>query len=157
MNSVPKKQVCYHEAGHAVMASLLGVPILSATVASDKTEHGERQGHVCTKNISSVFREPEKLAVAALQMLLAGCLSEMLLSPKGFTSKLSHKIFATDLYKANALIKGIKKVAPEFSPEIVYEETLTVLSKNKKSIRHLARALAHKHTLNQEEIYAILQ
>jgi ATP-dependent Zn protease len=154
MNGVPKKLVCYHEAGHAVMASLLGVPILFATVA---TGSGERQGHVRTENICAIFQEPERLAVAAIQMLLAGCLSEMILSPKGFASKLQHKIFAKDLYKAGVLIKEIKKAVPDFSSAIIYEETLTALSKNKKSIRHVARALAHKHTLEQEEIYALLQ
>jgi ATP-dependent Zn protease len=81
----------------------------------------------------------------------------MILSPKGFASKLQHKIFAKDLYKAGVLIKEIKKAVPDFSSAIIYEETLTALSKNKKSIRHVARALAHKHTLEQEEIYALLQ
>jgi hypothetical protein len=70
MSKIPAMPVRYHEAGHAVVARLLGVPVIEVTARDQRKYRGLTLVDLGKLSNDRSFHEKQ------IKVLLAGCLSE---------------------------------------------------------------------------------
>lgn len=145
----------YHEAGHAVMAALVGRPVLKVTIAPGQTISGVRLG-VCELQKGRSKKSKDWLEDEVL-ILLAGMVAESQL-----TGKYCHAGAAQDLSAARRLLSQSRATNPrqlERLEQRLIDKTEHLLGDvaTTNAVKQIAAELLEKTTLSGRAIRHWLQ
>jgi hypothetical protein len=160
--------VRYHEAGHAVVARLLGIPV------SEVTARPARGGKFRGLTVVAIDgRQQSDLArhEGRIKVLLAGSLTEAKKFPESNWEEIQGNCFSdwTTLYRH---AEEIRKILGQPKPKrdnifhmhpgneklirALAEQTETLIAANWPAITRVAKALHRKASLNQHEVDALI-
>ena len=165
--------VAHHEAGHALVSILLGVPVARATIIG--TTGGV--GGAVFKADESKHLQSKKDILNQVMIAYGGRAAEEIMYGKGGVTTGA----SNDIQQATALLKGYiseygfddalvslpvlyeQKLYSEYIvtrvrtlSEEIYGQTLKLLQENKPSLLSLADALLKKETMTSDEIYEVI-
>jgi len=152
----PLRLTAYHEAGHAVMATLCGQRITEVEIVGDEDHTGSVQslrfadehGPNNEPGIPSAPTERRLLCVAA------GMVAENLVSGRGQWDE-SCEDLDTAVHLAMKVVGDCERVIPYL--EIVREHTDDLLHRNWRAVEALADVLMERRCVTGEEVRRLLE
>jgi hypothetical protein len=181
--SMTKKSLAYHEAGHAVIARVLGIEVLRATIRPDEffaghVMHGARwpdredaNGTIAAEDREEEWQRRMEMAEDRAKLALAGPIAEMKYRP---TLNGEHFANYSDLFNVAVYLKiagGFRPISEILVPgkplqqtngevsrlwEQLQADTADLVELHWLSIERVAEALLIHEELGQEEIEALV-
>ncbi len=139
MTNQNRRRTAYHEAGHAVIGTVLGMRCFAVSIKPNR-RRGE-DGHCIMASSGDVATD--------VKMILAGRESEML-----FVGALDHNLVDTDLVDVVKLLDDAK-----IDWSWLYHwrtEVIRLILENERTVRRVARALLQQRTIGQGRIEEII-
>jgi cell division protease FtsH len=172
-----KRILAYHEAGHALMAQLMGdtFPVQKATIVS----RGQALGYTLNLPAEDRYLHTKEELVDMMKVYLAGRAAEQVVFGRvtngaandlekatelarsmvfefGMSDTVSSRTMRADNYSLSEETKRVRDSEQARLTDEAYHEALRLLTKYRAALDRLAAALLEKETLVREEILALL-
>ncbi len=161
MSELPKLQIAYHEAGHAVTAILLNLKIVTVTIERGEDSQGVCRVYGVMGYHYTNLRERKSIARNSILNSYAGFEAEKMFNPEadpGFSAEDFEE--AEDTSKTFAILPRKCFVGDE--KHLAYLERFKIgarklLRKSWPSVKAVAEALMEGKTLTHEEVEQIIR
>ena len=146
------ESTAYHEAGHAVVAFELEIPVESVTIAPDEESVGSmiyQRRLQKLDDYGSISARRRATLEAHVRVLIAGWIAEKRFNPKGFRRSGAQEDQRT-LITIVFLLSNSEKEARLYH-RLLEVQTVQIVNRRWFAIKALAAALLKKETLSGEE------
>jgi cell division protease FtsH len=172
-----KRILAYHEAGHAVMAHLMGdlMPVQKATIVS----RGQALGYTLNLPSEDRYLHTREELVDMMKVLLSGRAAEQIVFGRvtngaandlervtataramvfeyGMSEEAMSRTMRADNYALSEETKRLRDQEQARLTDLAYEEALRLLEKHRHVLDRVAAALLEKETLVRDELETLL-
>ena len=175
MSEKEKRILAYHEAGHAVMAYLMGEPVQKATIVArgdalgytfhlpdeDRYLH-TREELIDWMKIGLAGRAAEQVVFdrvtngAANDLEKVTTLARAMVFEYGMSEEVASRTMRADNYALSEETKRLRDHEQARLTDDAFEEALRLLQKHRAPLDHIAKELLAKETLDKDELAALL-
>ena len=170
-----KRILAYHEAGHAVMAYLLGDPVQKATIVArgdalgytfhlpdeDRYLH-TREELIDWMKIALAGRAAERVVFgrvtngAANDLEKVTSLARAMVFEYGMSEEVVSRTMRADNYALSEETKRLRDKEQALLTDGAYEEAIRLLEKHRSALDRVAGALLDRETLNRDDLESLL-
>ncbi len=170
-----KRILAYHEAGHAVMAYLLGDPVQKATIVArgdalgytfhlpdeDRYLH-TREELIDWMKIALAGRAAERVVFgrvtngAANDLEKVTSLARAMVFEYGMSEEVVSRTMRADNYALSEETKRLRDKEQALLTDGAYEEAIRLLEKHRSALDRVAGALLDRETLNRDDLETLL-
>ncbi len=170
-----KRILAYHEAGHAVMAYLMGEPVQKATIVArgdalgytfhlpdeDRYLH-TREELIDWMKIALAGRAAERVVFgrvtngAANDLEKVTSLARAMVFEYGMSEEVVSRTMRADNYALSEETKRLRDKEQALLTDGAYEEAIRLLEKHRSALDRVAGALLDRETLNRDDLESLL-